>query len=589
MLYPTLKEQVSSRKIVDTFKGYNHNLRISDGEFYEMQNMTSDYYPVLSPRKNRGKYEHEQYSVGSIRGVIAQGSLVVVDGTDVYINGNKVPGFSVSGDTEVTMVSMGAYVLFFPEKKYLNTVPDIHGIYESGSIDAEYHYQGDDGSVWVYMCYKDGTFVDLQYKAPVAPENPKDGEQWLDTTEGVVKKWSESLAMWVIVETYVQISAEGIQEGFSEGDGVFVNLFALKDHAKNRVNGGFIISAIGTDYIVVNGKISEVGFEVWHLDVMRNIPEMDFIIEAGNRLWGCRFGDSSNGERVNEIYASKLGDFKNWNTFAGISTDSYAASVGSDGPFTGAIAHMGHPLFFKEDCVHKVYGNYPANFQIQETALRGVQEGCAKSLAIVNNVLYYRARDGICAYDGAFPVDVSYAFCNAAYNNAVAGGIGNKYYISMQDEEENCHLFVYDTAKQMWHREDDFHAKQFCSYKGELYGIDENNQLITMRGTMHENEEEVEWFVETGEMMLTSPDMKYISRLTVRMSLDIGATVDFEAQYDLSDEWVNLCHMEGTSLRSFSVPIRPRRCDYMKLRIAGSGVCKIYSITKTIEQGSELS
>ena len=47
--------------------------------------------------------------------------------------------------------------------------------------------------------------------------------------------------------------------------------------------------------------------------------------------------------------------------------------------------------------------------------------------------------------------------------------------------------------------------------------------------------------------------------------------------------------MTGTSLRSFSVPIRPKRCDHMKLKIVGKGDAKIYSITKTIEQGSENS
>ena len=83
--------------------------------------------------------------------------------------------------------------------------------------------------------------------------------------------------------------------------------------------------------------------------------------------------------------------------------------------------------------------------------------------------------------------------------------------------------------------------------------------------------------------------MKYISRLTIRMTLDIGAVVNMYAQYDLDDEWVHLCELTGTSLRSFSIPIRPRRCDHMKLRFEGEGMCKVYSITKTIEQGSDLS
>ena len=57
----------------------------------------------------------------------------------------------------------------------------------------------------------------------------------------------------------------------------------------------------------------------------------------------------------------------------------------------------------------------------------------------------------------------------------------------------------------------------------------------------------------------------------------------------MSDEWVHVCTIFGTDLRSFSMPIRPRRCDYMKLKIVGEGMAKIYSITKTIEQGSDIS
>ena len=68
------------------------------------------------------------------------------------------------------------------------------------------------------------------------------------------------------------------------------------------------------------------------------------MIECGNRLWGCKYG-LVDGETVNEIYASKLGDFKNWNCFAGLSTDSYAAARGSDGPFTGAADYLGQPRF----------------------------------------------------------------------------------------------------------------------------------------------------------------------------------------------------------------------------------------------------
>lgn len=305
---------------------------------------------------------------------------------------------------------------------------------------------------------------------------------------------------------------------------------------------------------------------------------------------GCRYGLDDHGEMVNRLYASKLGDFKNWNCYMGLSTDSYYANVGTDGAFTGAITHLGYALFFKENCLHKIYGSYPAEFTVQDTACRGVQSGCDRSLAIVNEVLYYKARHAVCAYDGSLPVEVSYSLGNASYYNAVAGQHQNKYYISMADVNGIWSLFVYDTAKGLWHREDDLQAAAFASHKGEMYCVDAGNRnIIALLGSGESYEDTVAWSVETGELGISSPDMKYISRITLRMSMELGAKMDIYAQYDMSDEWVHICNIRATSLRSFSIPIRPRRCDFMRLKIEAEGMGKIYSMTKTIEQGSDMS
>ena len=53
MLFPRLNALPVSRRVIDTFRGYDHNLRIGAGEFYDMQNMTGDDYPALCPRKPR--------------------------------------------------------------------------------------------------------------------------------------------------------------------------------------------------------------------------------------------------------------------------------------------------------------------------------------------------------------------------------------------------------------------------------------------------------------------------------------------------------------------------------------------------------
>ena len=47
---PELNELKTSRTVIDAFRGYNHNLRINESEFYDMKNMTASHYPILSPR-----------------------------------------------------------------------------------------------------------------------------------------------------------------------------------------------------------------------------------------------------------------------------------------------------------------------------------------------------------------------------------------------------------------------------------------------------------------------------------------------------------------------------------------------------------
>ena len=206
----------------------------------------------------------------------------------------------------------------------------------------------------------------------------------------------------------------------------------------------------------------------------------------------------------------------------------------------------------------------------------------------MNETLFYKARSGICAYDGSLPAEASYELGGVNYSEAVGGAHGNKYFVSMMDSTGCWHLFIYDVSKGMWHREDSFHAMCFCSCRHEMYAIDaDTGKIMAMLGSGEQEAAVVKWMVETGNLALSSPDAKYVSRLTVRMMLEPKSEADFFVQYDMSGEWQQLCTLRGDSLRSFSIPIVPRRCDHLKLMIRGKGMAKVYSVTKTIEQGSD--
>lgn len=629
-----LTEIPSKRQMIDAFGGYNHNIRIGEGEFYNMTNLTSDNFPSLSPRKKRGilpSYANPDENAIPL-GMISKDEFVYVHGSSIIIGETEIPNF-LNNTEEKTLVSMGAYIIILPDKKYINTTTkDAKGNYiDKGDIETKLvcnsgtvsfslstreltgHSQPEAlGSSVIKEQAIAPTVVDyIREDGSMLDELPN-GTYWIDTSSEpyVLKIYDAKRDVWTEVSnTYIKIRSSPDDPdlsnpfaNFKVGDGITIS--GIVDSNLQQLNTNLVIVNMNegeykTD-IIVEGKMgASIGQDCAEnpITFSRTMPDMDFIIESENRLWGCKYGVvkvDGKDQMVNEIYASKLGDFRNWNCFAGISTDSYRASVGTDGKFTGAISYLGYPLFFKENCVHKVYGNYPSNFQIQTTSCRGVQDGSHKSLAIVNETLFYKAKNGICVYDGSLPAEISSQLGYERYHNAVGGSYGNKYYVSMKDSLNENNIFVYDMQKQMWHREDNTEAVMFCEHNNMLYYINgATNQIMSIKarddapdGEIEPNS--VEWSAETGIIGTDSPDKKYVSRIIMRMNLDVGTTIKLYADYDSLGIWEQLFSIESPSLKSYSIPIITRRCDHMRLKIEGKGGAEIFSICKNIEEGSEI-
>ena len=585
MYLPQLEEIQVKREMIDVFKGYNHNPRIKEGEFYDGKNLSSDYYPVISPRAKRGVYK-DNITASSL---IAKDGLCYISGTELCCDNGKsvktTSGLNIPSADVVQLVSMGAYVIIVGGgyKKFVN-LSDM----SYGDIDVEFMSK----SSKIYLCDIDGNYYS-EIKT-VKPSNPNDQCVWIDTNTSPYSAYVyyATEEKWQLTKTYIGIYASGIDSVFDVGDSVQLSTIEGVDEVD--LTKSVTIANKFNDWIVVPGVAKrnyEEGFSIY---VERKMPDMDFIIESGNRLWGCFYGNKGNGI-VNEIYASKLGDFKNWFTYQGISTDSYAVSVGSDGEFTGAITHLGYPIFFKENCMHKIYGSQPSNYQLQTTECRGVQKGSHKSLAIVNEVLYYKSRGGICVYDGSLPSEISQEFGTLRYSEAVAGALNNKYYVSMvaddrsTDVDKEYDLFVYDSAYRVWHKEDSNGIVSFAPYNGNLYYIDKKNpnQIKTVICNGEACEKIVKWSCETGIIGLENPDSSYISKLNIRASLGVYSNVNIMIKYNSMGNWEFVGKMVGSNLSSYNLPIIPKRCDHFQLRFEGSGDFKIYSICKTVEQGGQ--
>ena len=106
MYLPTLKENKQSRLVTSEFGGYDRRLRIGDGQWREMQNMTGDCYPMLASRAPRGIGEE----IASPAGLTAQDTPVWGSGSKIVIGGEGGGGGGGGGGEELGGGGGGVWV-----------------------------------------------------------------------------------------------------------------------------------------------------------------------------------------------------------------------------------------------------------------------------------------------------------------------------------------------------------------------------------------------------------------------------------------------------------------------------------------------
>ena len=780
MMLPELPIPNQTRDMIQTFGGYNHNIRIADNEFFDMRNLSSASYPTLSPRPKRGEVMN---FTNGCKGMIAKDKLCYVDGSTLHY-GDFTMELDSTIDNERQLVSMGAYIIVFPDQMYLNTadladrgringdphqfvsdeveftlyddaglkeialddllldsgkerhnsiidpknvlrdseyfmasmtqdtiyvdpfdrsgkkmyldgiirgdvgividadLPEVEITYRAGHVvqgwgnynglsvieiesDAHGYYfrttwndikwGADRDQYWESYVYQlkqvtdpvfgtlecrrtiEGKEVKRTWKLRVNKDysfewNPiKQGSLRLYEKGGGISEVQECIKLrddatstwldsrcWRAVPTKVKITFSGTELGTAVdeikdsqvSDTIKItyprreaNIYWLTsllntyndDSVKLAKN---VSEKAGTDSIIISGCLN---FIVSSADVDIDFPreikislnplkkELDYVIECGNRLWGCRYGNNNQGAFVNEIYATQLGSFKNWDVIDGTSEDSYSVSLGTDGAFTGAVTYKDRPIFFKENCMHTVYGSYPSSYQLQTDSGTGVQQGSYKSLCINQGVLYYKAKDGVYRYDGASYDKLSDALGDVEYAEASAGCIDNKLYIAMTSLYGVRELFVYDIGKGMWHKEDAINANHFARFAGDLYFCnDDTKKLMTAKGSKGTKESRpIEWYAVTGDIGYSTPDAKYLDKIQLRIALPHGSTVKFYVEYDSDGYFEYVGSVSGKSEQAFTLPLFPRRCDHFRIKLEGVGECKIYSLSKVMEDGGE--
>ena len=602
----------NGRQMLRAFGGVNETYGCSEAELSSSLNFSARGYPALQTRAKRRKVR----TVKDVNGMYHLNGLVLCRGTTLEYTpdgdesraGAAVLENALT-DTEKTMTGMGTKVLIWPDKKAFDI--------ETGELtDLAAAWELGGGQMTVTPCDGEGKTYTPDSVGTEEPESPADGQLFLKGeaeepygAASVLMKYSAKNKKWTeILLQDVRIHCPGLGSVMKEGDTVTVSgmpqevcdaLAAGLDgevsigtldgddviatltpqQESSRYYGSWTVTATSATWQSTDGKVSENRAVNAPVKLERRVPDLDFVTEQGNRVWGC-------SRKENSIYACALGDPTNWYSYRGIASDSYAVSVGSDGAFTGAASCLGYVLFFKEHCIHKLYGTKPSDYQMSSVRCRGVAANAAKSLCVIAETLYYLSPDGVMAWSGSLPSKVSGALDTGkltAVDRAVGGQLDARYYLYLHRKtEDGGRLLVYDTERGVW-QEESTAGTGMVSTGQQLYLWDGSALWAAdpEREAGGEDETELKFEAVTGDIGLAVPDDKYISRVTLRMDALAHTVLTVAVSYDGGDwETVSSCAVTKDHQR-VNLPFVPRRHDTMRLKFAGTGQMALRSMAFT--------
>lgn len=619
-----------SRSTGQAFGGYDHREQAFGGMIYDMANLSSRLAPYLATRRPRRRIK----DVADLNGLFTvENHLITVEGELVKKNGNTVGAVK---NSKKTFAVLGDRLIIYPDKVYVNyaakgdfltlvdlqlTVTDakygdVYAVGQGTPYDLYYW----DGKDWMFYEKEFGSLESsLTTRVTFLAQGELYGEPaYLNSLHGFNARWAEKFSVGDAVtisgcNLHPENNLTAIIRGI-DGDTLqfYENLFTTDTVHQHRaaetlpaadysftVDGttrGFRAAAAipEDDVLTWNGTAltsqsgvaltliattdgEELSFTATAADyvenrpvtVSRTVPDLDFLCSANNRLWGC-IGDT--------IHCSKLGDPFNFQVFDSLSTDSWSVNSGSPGDFTACCAYLGYPLFFKEDRIYKVYGSRPAEFQLVDSMTMGVAKGSENSLAIADETLFYLSPQGVVCYNGGVPASLAAPFGNVRYHHGIAAAGEGKYTISMADDSNTRHLFTYDVAKGLWHREDSLEVTHMAKAPQGIY-LAADDVLWQTEGDAGTAEDPVRWQATLGPFLQNTPDHNTIARLTLRLLLAENSTFRGEIRCD-DGHWLPAGQVQNGKLsRSVTLPMVPRRCESFWLHLSGEGECCMQSLT----------
>lgn len=323
------------------------------------------------------------------------------------------------------------------------------------------------------------------------------------------------------------------------------------------------------------------------------LSDSEYPVSSENRIWVC-------SSEKNEIRSCKLGTPTAWQTYEGLASDSYTASVGISSKFTGSAAFQGYVYFFKENSFYRIYGSKPANYQITNHNVIGVKEGCHNTVRECGDYLFYLSPKGFVRFNGTTAQVISEKIGNGNTIRCTSCEVlGDRYYCwAKTDKDDKYRLYCYDTSRDLWtvsDAEGDENTRLINSLNrillsnvGNITEIisDENTDIYS--SWLLENDKPCEWFVDFATTLDDSFDPKIITKIKLNVVLKSDSVLRVYVKYDNESEYRLLREITNEEGRITQiVPMIQNRYEHMQVRLSGEGYIKLYGIVRYIEYGEK--
>ncbi len=243
-----------------------------------------------------------------------------------------------------------------------------------------------------------------------------------------------------------------------------------------------------------------------------------------------------------------------------------------DGNYTGCVNYRDYPIFFKENSMYILYGEYTSAFDLGRIDAIGCTGG--ESIAICNGALYFLSKLGVMEYTGGTPKLISrdIKLNPRGYYPPYACADNRFYYISD---------YVYDTYTKTWSKVKlpvtNGAVRPVCCYsrggRDQIYIQTDDSTYIEVINAP------ADWSFATKHFHEYQAGKKIISRLVVGFENVSLSELKIEVSLD-KGEFKAVYTWDGSTDFVKEVPVILPPCDYFQLRVSGTGKVYVHYIKR---------